>query len=153
MEKIHRMNISNYNNIGIYSMALCSVLQHMKKITVSEALLIAPLITHQELLNHLARKTTTITTIENLIVSKTSYFSNFNRRYYDSLTTSINSILFLHDIGYINIHGKEITLTEPLTYSNEMGSRVKKIFSASCNISRIFSSPIESLYLNLRVEL
>ncbi|WP_429096738.1 hypothetical protein [Aeromonas veronii] len=147
------MNISNYNNLGIYSLAICAVLEHKKEMSIAESLLIAPLITHNELLNYLARKTTNIYSADDLLLSKTSFFSNFNYRFFDSLITSLNAILFLKDMNYISYKEGEITISELMPYHPNMGKRAKKIFQASKNIGTFLMTPTEYLYLNLRVEL
>ncbi|MBL0597120.1 hypothetical protein JD516_04715 [Aeromonas jandaei] len=147
------MNISNYNNLGVYSLAICAVLEHKKEMTIAETLLVPPLITHNELLNHLARKTTNIYNADDLLFSKTSFFSNFNYRFSDSLVTSLNAILFLQDTNYISYNEGNVKLSELIPYHTEMGKRAKKIYQASKNISTFLTAPTEYLYLNLRVEL
>jgi hypothetical protein len=147
------MNISNYNNLGIYSLAISAVLEHKKEMTIAETLLVAPLVTHNELLNHLARKTTNIYSADDLLLSKTSFFSNFSYRFSDSLVTSLNAIQFLQDMNYISYKEGELKISELTPYHSDMGKRAKKIYQASKNIATFLTTPTEYLYLNLRVEL
>ncbi|HHQ4558524.1 hypothetical protein [Aeromonas hydrophila] len=147
------MNISNYNNLGVYALAICAVLEYKKEMSIAEALLVPPLITHNELLNHLARKTTHIYNADDLLLSKTSFFSNFDYRFNDSLVTSLNAVLFLQDMGYISYKEGKVKPSELIPYHADMGKRAKKIYQASKNISTFLTAPTEYLYLNLRVEL
>jgi hypothetical protein len=147
------MKSDYYNNIGIGIISLAFILKHSKKLSVSKTFLIMPFISHSELLGYLGRKTTIIKSIEKIIIDKTSYFSNFNRRFYDSLSLTMNSIQYLYDLKYIHYADNEIVLIKPLEYSNPMGRRAEKIYNASKNISNLLNEDIENLYLNLRIEL
>ena len=66
-----------YNNIGIGVIALSSVMEHMPKITLTNALLILPLITHTPTLSYLSRKTTNIPSSSSLLISHPELFINF----------------------------------------------------------------------------
>jgi len=147
------MSIQNYNNIGIASLAICSTLQHASSLTVPKSLLIMPLVSHNELLSYLARKTTDIKSIEKLIVDKVVFFANFNKRYYDCLLDSLNAIQFLSETSMVEVEDGALKLLANLEYASAMGDRAQKIFQASKNISEILKNSVENLYLNLRVEL
>jgi hypothetical protein len=147
------MNINYYNNIGAGIVALGSVLNITKTMQLSKAFLIFPLISHKSLLQHLARSTTEVVSIEKLIVDKTSFFANFNERYLASLTTSINALQYLTDMKYVTIDDGRINLVRDFEYDQEMGSRAKKIFISSKNISIILSEETTTLYTNFRVQL
>ncbi|XCN71185.1 MAG: three component ABC system middle component [Candidatus Electrothrix aestuarii] len=147
------MNGRLFNNIGVCSLAIAFVVQHLDRLTLAKALLIIPLITNAELLKYLARKTTKNQTIEQLIVKKPKCFSNFNARYYDALLVSINSIQLLVEIGLLELVDGKIITTERLNYDKSMGKRAEKIFKASSNLADLVNSDIEDLYINLRVQL
>ncbi|SMP17486.1 three component ABC system middle component [Chryseobacterium profundimaris] len=143
----------DYNNIGVGALAINSVLSISNELSIAKATLILPFVTHTECLNYLARATTTTISIEKLIAEKTSYFSNFNARYYDSLCLSFSSIQYLTEMDYIQ-HKEDLLLKiKSLEYSARMGSRAKRIFQAANNISRLLSENDIKLFLNLRVEL
>ena len=142
-----------YNNIGMGIVALGAVLSQSKELPISKLFLIFPLLSHQKLLQHLARKTTVIKSIQNLIVEKTSFFANFNRRYNDSLVLTINAMQYLNDMEYVNIVDGKITLIQDFDYDEKMGKRANKIFNAAENISILLEERADKLYLNLRVEL
>ena len=142
-----------YNNFGICSLGMAFILQHLAPLSLTKSLLVMPLITHKELLQYLARKTTTIHSLEQLLVSHQKCFSNFNSRFYDSLPTSINSIQFLADIAMIDLVEGELISLQKLDYDPAMGKRAQKIFDASQCIAEILKSDTAHLYTNLRIQL
>lgn len=147
------MNLENYNNIGITSIAINSVLSLSKELSIPKALLIMPLFTSKDLTSHLSRKTTEIKSIEKLISEKTPLFSNFNKRYYDSLVNSINAIQLLIETNQISIIDGKLIANKSFQYMKSMGTRAEKINSASPNVSKLLNENTEKLYLNLRIEL
>lgn len=151
--EIHKMNINYYNNFGIGVVAIAAVLNHSKELAISKLFLIFPISSHQKLLQHLGRKTTKIRNIEKLIAEQISYFSNFNKRYVDSLVLTLNSIQYLNDTGYIDIVEGKVISSKLFEHHTMMGNRAKRIFNASENISILLQESSSKLYLNLRVEL
>jgi len=147
------MNIDYYNNFGVGVVAIGTVLNRSNTLPISKIFLIFPLISHQKLLQHLARKTTSIKSIEKIITDQVSYFSNFNKRYMDSLVVTMNSVQYLNDAGYIDISDGVVKLLKPFEYDSKMGRRANSIFKASENISQLLAETENKLYLNLRVEL
>lgn len=142
-----------YNNLGLESLAIMFVLKAAGTLPISKLLLVLPFTTHKAMLSHLANGRTKVQSFERYLIERTSYFSNFNDRYYDNLVSSMNAIQLLNEIGAIEIIEGKISLLDLLEYSKSMGSRANKIFKASKNISTILASDVEILYLNLRVEL
>jgi hypothetical protein len=147
------MNLESYNNIGITSIAINAVLSVSNELSVSKTLLIMPLFTSKSLTSHLSRKTTEIKSIEKLISEKTPLFSNFNKRYYDSLVNSLNAIQLLIETNQIIIENDVLKNIQPFQYDKIMGKRAKRIYSASENVSKLLKEDTEKLYLNLRIEL
>ena len=143
----------DYNNIGIGALAIGSVISINNGLSLAKTALILPFITHTECLNYLARATTQATSIEKLIAERTSYFSNFNIRYYDSLCLSFSSIQYLTEMGYVELKGDLLVKIKPLEYDSKMGKRAKKIFQAANNVSELLLENDNKLYLNLRVQL
>ncbi len=143
----------DYNNIGIGALAIGSVLSINNELSLAKTSLILPFITHTECLNYLARATTHLTSIEKLIAERTSYFSNFNARYYDSLCLSFSSIQYLTEMGYAQLKGDLLVKIKPLEYNAKMGTRAKKIFQAANNVAELLLENDNKLYLNLRVQL
>lgn len=147
------MNLSYYNNIGIGVVSLGAILNQSKELSISKIFLIFPFLSHQKLTQYLGRKTTNIKSSEKLIVEKSSFFSNFNKRYTDSLVTTVNALQYLNDMGYVKIYDEKVMLEKPFEYDKKMGSRAEKIFKASENIALILRENSDNLYLNLRVEI
>jgi len=147
------MNLENYNNIGITTIAINSVLSLSEELPLSKALLIMPLFTSKALTSHLSRKTTEIKSIEKLISEKTPLFSNFNKRYYDSLAHSLNAIQLLIETNQISMTNGKLKNNQSFQFDKAMGKRAGKINSASENVSKILKENTEKLYLNLRIEL
>lgn len=147
------MSNYHYNNIAVISLAICATLNHSRRLTLSKACLIAPIVSHQDLLAYLARKTTDIQSVEKLVIEKTSCFSNFNKRYIDALPTSVNAIQLLSETAFVYVEEEVIHAVKMVPYSKSMGFRAEKIYQASLNISNLLNNNPENLYLNLRVEL
>ncbi|MCL1479669.1 DUF6521 family protein [Marinobacter sp. M3C] len=147
------MNINYYNNFGIGVVAIGAVLSRSNALSISKVFLVFPLLSHQKLLQYLARQTTSVKSIEKLISDQVSYFSNFNKRYMDSLVMTMNSIQYLNDAGYIDISDGVVKLVKPFEYDSKMGKRANSIFKASDNIAKLLAETESKLYLNLRVEL
>jgi len=143
----------DYNNIGIGALAIGFVLSINNELSLSKTTLILPFITHTECLDYLARATTQATSIEKLIAERTSYFSNFNARYYDTLCLSFSSIQYLTEMGYAQLKGDMLLKIKPFEYNVKMGTRAKKIFQSANNVSTLLLDNDEKLYLNLRVQL
>ena len=146
-----KMRTDFYNNIGIGVIAISSIFNHCEELSVSKSFLIIPFITHFELTRFLANKRTNTKSIEELISQKTSCFSNFNKRYYDSLSLTINVIQYLIDMGYIELKDGNLKRIKILNYHKNMGGRADKIYKASENIARILRDTENRLYLRLRV--
>jgi len=142
-----------YNNFGICSLGIAFTLRHLNTLSLSKSLLIMPIISHKDLLLYLARKTTNIQSLEQILVTHQRCFANFNARFYDSLPASINAIQFLAEIGVVEVVDGEIMNIENLDYAPSMGKRAQKIYIASENIAEIIKSDTANIYTNLRINL
>jgi len=145
--------MNHYNNLGIGAISLCAVLRHSRELSISQLCLIVPFISHKATLDFLSRKNTSVKSIEHLIIKKTIFFVNFNRRYYDSLCLTFNALQFLNDLGYVRIQDNTVIGIQILNYDKKMGKRAKKVFKASKKIATLLKNDINKLYLNLRIEL
>lgn len=147
------MKINYYNNLGLGIISLGFVLDKTKTLPLSKLFLILPFVTHAELLSYLAKANANIQSIEKLIVDKTVCFSNFNKRYYDTLILTVEALEYLYDLEYIKIQNGSATLLKNFEYDKIMGKRAEKINKASTNIAKILKDKVNNLYLNLRIEL
>ena len=141
-----------YNNIGICSLGIFATLQHTEYLPISKILLIIPIIAHSGLTSYLARSTTKVMSIEQIIAKQPQYFSNFNDRFYDGIVASINSLQLLTEIAAIEWSDGHFSVSKKIPYEKSMGSRSKKIFDASENISSLLKDDAANLYTNLRVQ-
>ncbi|WP_367179773.1 three component ABC system middle component [uncultured Paraglaciecola sp.] len=147
------MRTETFNNLAFASLAMSIVVEKSQKLDLTKALLIIPFIAHKELLSYLANGRTQIISLDKLIIDKIHCFSNFNKRYYDNLSTSINAIQFLSEVDMISIDNSCMVSMEKVEYPNSVGDRLKRVSKASDNISKILSEDASSLYLNLRIEI
>lgn len=147
--------ISNslFNNFGIEALSIAFVLNHQTELQTTKALLIPPIAAHGALLSHLARASTKILSFEKYLIEHLSNFSNFNDRYYDSLTTTMNAIQLLNELEMVEIKGPIMKQVRKIDFEKSMGKRAEKVFKAAPNISRLLSDSSDKLYLNLRIEL
>ena len=143
-----------YNNIGICSLSIVSIVkENNNELELSKVPLIMPIVAHKQLLNYMSSKSSVINSLDGLIISKYHFFSNFNKKFYEFLPLTLNTIQFLVDIEIIELSDNKIYLLKEYEYEKTMGTRVEKIFKASKNIVKILDENNEKLYLNLRVEL
>lgn len=147
------MSRSIYNNFGILSIGVLATLNRARILSVPELMLISPFITHSALLGYLARKNVQIKSLEQLIIQKTVWFSNFNERYYASIAGTLNAIQFLHDTELISWDGRSCSLIEEAPYRKEMGIRARKIYNASEHLRELISGDVANVYNNLRIQL
>ncbi|AWF80232.1 hypothetical protein BTJ40_05075 [Microbulbifer sp. A4B17] len=147
------MRTETLNNLAFASLAMSIVVEKSQKLELTKALLIMPFIAHKELLSYLANGRTQIISLDKLIIDKLHCFSNFNKRYYDNLSTSINAIQFLSEVDMISIDKSCMVSMEKVEHPNSAGDRLKRVSKASDNISKILSEDASSLYLNLRIEI
>jgi len=145
-----------YNNEIITGIAILSVLKITKKLEITKALLIQPLLSYKGILEFIKRGNTKVRSIEELIIKKNIAFSNFNRRYLDSLGLSINAVLLLEQLNLIVIDDSKIVFNgEDFDFDERtLGQRAKDVILASGNIAKILlKEDASSLYLSLRIEI
>jgi len=142
-----------YNNLGIGIISIASVINIMQSMSLDKVFLIIPFFTHQELLNYLGKSGSDIKSIEQIMSDKINCFSNFNKRYFDSLVLSMNSIQYLIDMEYVDFNSGNLFLKKDLVYDKQMGDRANKIYKAANNVAKLLSDNSCNLYLNLRVEI
>jgi hypothetical protein len=148
------MNNEFYNNIGICSSSIIAILEQFNDdIDITKIFLIMPIISHKQLLNHLSHASVKVLSLDGLIIDKNKYFSNFNKRFYQSLPLTLNTLQFLNDIEIIQLKKNKVRLLRSIPYDKKMGKRVNKIYKSAKNIATVLNESNEKLYLNLRIEL
>lgn len=147
------MKNNTFNNLGIGIISIASVINTVKKISLDKVFLIIPFFNHQELLAYLGNANSDIKSIEQLISHKVNCFSNYNKRYYDSLILTLNSIQYLIDMEYVILKDEQLQLQKELLYDKKMGKRAEKIYKASDNVAKLLADTPSNLYFNLKVEI
>ncbi|MEK4524574.1 three component ABC system middle component [Paenibacillus sp. FSL H8-0104] len=145
-----------YNNEMIGAIAIYSVLFHLQTISVAKSMLIFPFISHQGTLDFLKNNNTTLRSLEEFIIKKPDFFSNYNDRYYSLLTLSVNSIILLKEMELIRIKNSEISINpeKKLAINKEAyGLRAFHISIAGKKLSEILNDNDKNLYLQLKVKL
>ncbi|MFW1849180.1 three component ABC system middle component [Acinetobacter guillouiae] len=146
------MKIESYNNIAMCTSSLHLIISKKKSIELSKALLIYPLIMHDETLIFLAKKSTKPRRLNSLISTHPLYFINYNERFINSLPISLNSIQFLLSTKKI-LFQKNLICNSELKITKQYGKRLSLVEKASDKIIYLLDQPLEELYLNLRVTL
>lgn len=147
---------SFYNNELITGIAILSALKKAKTLEISKALLIQPLLSYTGVLNFVKKRTVKVRSIEELIVKRNITFTNFNRRYFESLSLSIDSIFLLKQLKLIIIEGNKLICTdEQFNFENStLGDRAKEVISAASNLADMLKrEDASNLYLSLRIEI
>ncbi|WP_236895464.1 three component ABC system middle component [Clostridium beijerinckii] len=148
--------IDLYNNEAIGAISIASVLKYAKRITYAKALLILPFFAHKETTAFLKNNSVKVRSLEELIVKKFEYFSNFEDRYYSLIPVSINSILILKELNIIDIDEGIITYIDNanINFNDKLlGKRAKNIINGSERLAKILEEDVDSLYLQLRIEI
>ncbi|WP_027210219.1 three component ABC system middle component [Burkholderia sp. WSM2232] len=143
---------SGYNNVGICSIALMSVLEHSKSLTLPKALLVMPLVMHDATVRYLGDSRVGRREAAALVAQRPDLFANFATRYDDSLAMTINAIQLLAEVEFVLFDGG-LMLLKPLEVDPAFGKRAQKIAKASGHIASLLTGPVEELYLNFRVQL
>ncbi|HAS6038319.1 TPA: hypothetical protein N2859_000242 [Vibrio parahaemolyticus] len=145
--------MNNQINLGNCVLAIQSVIQEIKIISLDKVLLIYPIVYQKSLLNIISRKSNAPKSFEQLIINHPDLFSDFDNIYYSNLSLSINSIQYLHEMEYINLNEGVITVNKEIEFNKKMGPVVEKYYNSASCIAKILSMPSEYLYLNLRINL
>lgn len=145
-------NAHSYNNVGICASGLMSVLEHSERLSVAKALLILPLIMHDSTVRYMSDGRTRTREAAALVAARPEFFLNFSSRFLDSLATTLNAIQLLMHAGFIEFK-EDLVLQEKLDIGKNFGNRALRISKAAENISALLDSPVEELYLNMRVPL
>lgn len=152
MTEIH----SFYNNEVLTGIAILSVMYQVRELEISKALLIQPILSYSKVLNFVKKKNTKVRSIEELIAKRSMQFTNFNKRYFESMGLSMNSILLMKQFNFLDIQDDKLICGKiKFDLDNEtLGERALDIIKGAINISNaIDKGEVSNLYLSLRIEL
>lgn len=148
-----------YNNIGISLVGFLSIIRFFDEIEYSKSLLISPILLHNKTVTYLKSKTTKPKGIEDLITSKIEFFLDFNKRYYEFLGLSINTIILAQKMKFITLKENKIVISKEeikkFDFSNKsLGNRAIGMIQASNKLSNILKQEnTDNLYFKLRIEI
>lgn len=147
---------SFYNNELITGIAILAALKTTKVLDISKALTIQPLLSYPGILNFVKKNNTKVRSIEELIVKRNIIFTNFNKRYFENLSLSINSIFLLKQLNLIRIEGNKLIPTNiQFDFTDKtLGDRAKEVIAAASNLAEMLKrEDASNLYLSLRIEI
>ena len=154
MKVLNADNYYLYNNEAIGLVAISSILKLNRKLSISKAMLILPLILHDPTMNYLQRKNVRIKSVDQLISDKFIYISNFNKRYISMLPVTLNCLYLLEKLQLIKIEESNVIIIGAIQLDEKkLGKRGKKVYKSADNVNNILKSSDYYLYLQLRVEL
>ncbi|TLT08486.1 MULTISPECIES: three component ABC system middle component [Aliarcobacter] len=148
-----------YNNIGISLVGFLSIIRFFDEIEYSKTLLISPILLHNKTVTYLKSKATKPKGIEDLITSKIELFLDFNKRYYEFLGLSINTIILAQKMKFITLEENKIVISKEeikkFDFSNiSLGNRAIGMIQASNKLSNILKQEnTDNLYFKLRIEI
>ncbi|MBC9785947.1 hypothetical protein H1S01_15790 [Heliobacterium chlorum] len=144
------------NNEFIGALSIYYVLIHLKEISVSKAMLILPFVAHKGTVDFLKNKNTIINSLEELMVKKPTFFSNYNQRYYSFLPITFNSIALLLEIKLVRLYKNKIIISKNVpmpSSSSNIGVRAYNIIQSSFKLAHVLRDEEINLYLQLRVQI
>ncbi len=142
-----------YNNEGICALGIMSILELMEELSYSKVMLISPLIFNMKVVKFL-RTNAKIRSFEEFRLKQVSYVSKFNDMYYNFLPVTINSLVILEDMNFIELEENIIKLKMPLLPSvntKKLGKRANSIIKIAPKLMNLFREDEEKLYLQLGV--
>jgi hypothetical protein len=144
---------SYYNNLGINSFAIASVLNRSGLLTLPKVALILPIVAHRGMVSQLAYGRFKVVSFEQYLIENIGFFYNFDERYTASITPTVNALQFLIEIGVVQLLDDCAVMVAELPIASAMGNRAKQIDRASTNIAALVSGSAEIFYLNARIKL
>lgn len=145
------------NNELIGAVALQSALQNMPdhSLTLAKAMLVLPLLFDKVIRATLKNKRSVVLSSKDLLLSKPSAFSTLRNRFEDLTITSLNTIIFAHEIGIIELKEQDIFLKNKIFFNSnsEIGTTARDILDAGPKLGIILSEKAVDLYQTFRIEL
>ncbi|MFV8530392.1 three component ABC system middle component [Ralstonia pseudosolanacearum] len=128
------------------------MLARARRLSVAKALLVMPLVMHDETVRYMGNGRVAFREVAGLVSHRPDLFANFNSRFEESIAVSVNAIQWIVAAGYAGFDGT-LVLLKPLKIDANFGKRVQRIEKASGHIAAVLAAPVDELYLNFRVQL
>lgn len=142
-----------YNNEGICAIGIMSILEIVREISYSKVMLIAPLIFNMRVVNFLG-KNSKIRSFEEFRLKQISIVTKFNNMYTNFIPVTINTLVILSDMGFIELGDESIKLKTKFLSSesnSKIGKRAINIIKIAPKLVNLLNENEEKLYLQLGV--
>lgn len=139
----------SYNNEGICAVGIMSVLEIVGELSYSKVMLISPLIFNTNVVKFLGSNSK-IRSFEEFRVKQVSSVFKFNSLYYNFLPLTINTLVILKDMSFIDLEDNIIKLKTPLISEIEikkLGKRASSIIIIASKLANLLNEKEEKLYL------
>nr|WP_246811451.1 three component ABC system middle component [Mesorhizobium silamurunense] len=120
---------------------------------IPQIALILPIVAHRQMVKKLADGRFRFVGFEQYLIDNIEFFYNFNERYFSLLTSTVNALQFLYEIGVLQLKGDGAVIAFDLPFDASMGKRAERVKRASPNIAALVSSNADVFYLNARIKL
>ncbi|EGT3613491.1 hypothetical protein E5N06_09065 [Clostridium perfringens] len=117
-----------FNNEGICALGIMSILELTCELTYSKVMLISPIIFNKRIVEFLGTNSK-IRSFEEFRLKQVASIAKFNDMYYNFLPLTINTLVILEDMGFVELNSNKIKLKKTLVESieiNKLGKRAKK---------------------------
>lgn len=160
-EKLARIKfVENYNNFSsneiITAISMLTVLKCSYSMEITKVLLIEPLLSYKNISEKFKLANLKVRSIEELIVKSNFALINFNKRFQEKLLLSINSLFLLEQLDLVAILENKVCYKDQnFDFENKNLGKIanNRIKAANKIASVLKNTPVEDLYLHLRVEL
>ncbi|MBY3517074.1 hypothetical protein HFN76_33615 [Rhizobium laguerreae] len=142
-----------YNNLAMNAFAISAVLEKAKFLSHTQIALVLPIVAHRQMVGKLAHGSFRFVSFEQYLIENIGFFSNFNERYTASITSTVNALQLLIELGVVELKNNGAVTLSKLAFNKAMGKRAERISRASTNIAALVSGNPEIFYLNARIEL
>ncbi|MHC1748787.1 MAG: three component ABC system middle component [Cellulosilyticaceae bacterium] len=142
-----------YNNEAICAIAIYSILKECEYLEYSRVVLIPPIVFNNRLMSVFSGKSI-VRGVEELLIKKGELLTNFNSQYVSFLPLTCNTLILLHELGFLLIEEKGVRLTKKEFKMKGLGKRADKIVKCAPKIAPLLiRESVEKIYLQLRVML
>lgn len=149
------MNKSLRHNEIITGISILSVLKYSQTLDITKVMLIEPFLSYSSVLDLMARKNSSVQSVEDIIIKESISFVTFNERYRERFLLSVNAIMLFEKLGLLRIEDSMIIFrADDFDFNNNsLGKVVNKRVKAAPKLAEILmKGKASDLYLSLRVE-
>ncbi len=148
-------NKFTYNNEVICMIGIMSVLDHIGEMSYGKIMILTPLIFNNRIVKWL-NKNTVVRSFDEFRLKQIAAITDFNKQYYNYLTLSVNTLVILAELDFIELAPDVVKLKKKLIDNADvhmLGNRVKAIIKIAPKLVNIINEKEEKIYSQLGVEL